>query len=228
MNENSCRIPHSCLPDFSWWGSCTVGLQFSIRYLDQLQTKLSLYTVLPNWVSYHKDLHTTSEVELWVNPNIKKKYTYVLFWIMCSEFSCLLMIKMPHWMTWKMWIPRRSSLNFNFQEICVMCLKLFSFANISRRRIRTQSHPLQPELEPLFTSQVFLQRQETSPILLIFLMPLTCPRSYNYLCCRQWIPGLAVEPYDFSSLLPFLSLCFSVSCSSASCCQPLKTEKKKQ
>lgn len=68
---------------------------------------------------------------------------------------------------------------------------------------------------------------ETSPTLLIFLMPLTCPQSYNYLCCRQWILDLAVEPYDFSSLLPFLFLCFSVSCSLASCCQPLEAEKKK-
>lgn len=90
-----------------------------------------------------------------------------------------------------------------------------------------QSYPLQPELGPLFTSQVFLQRQETST-LPMFLMTLTCPRSYNYLCCRQWIPDLAVEPYDFSSLLPFPSLCFSVSCSLASCCQPLKAEKKKR
>lgn len=59
-------------------------------------------------------------------------------------------------------------------------------------------------------------------------MPLTCPQSCNYLCCHQWILDLAVEPYDFSSLQPFLSLCFFVSCSLASYCQPLKAERKKK
>lgn len=62
----------------------------------------------------------------------------------------------------------------------------------------------------------------------ILLMPLTCPQSCNYLCCHQWILDLAVEPYDFSSLQPFLSLCFFVSCSLASYCQPLKAERKKK
>lgn len=80
----------------------------------------------------------------------------------------------------------------------------------------------------LCSHSVFFTIEEIFHTLLIFLMPLTCPQSCNYLCCHQWILDLVVEPYDFSSLLPFLSLCFSVSCSLISCCQTLKSDRKKK
>lgn len=43
-------------------GQLGLGLQLLTRDLEKLQIKLSLYIVLLNRVSYHRDSHTTSEV----------------------------------------------------------------------------------------------------------------------------------------------------------------------
>lgn len=147
---------------------------------------------------------------------------------MHSEFSSLLMNKMPHRMAEEIWNPQKSPLNFSLQRLCIACLissvlLTFSLEEESMHR----AIPFSQSWD-LCSHSVFFRREETFHTLLIFLMPLTCPQSCNYLCYHQWILDLVVEPYDFSSLLPFLSLCFSVSCSLISCCQPLKADRKKK
>lgn len=147
---------------------------------------------------------------------------------MHSEFSSLMMNKMPHRMAGRMWDPQKSPLNFNFQWLCMACLNSSVLLTFSQEEESMHRATPVSQSWDLCSHSVFFTIEEIFHTLLIFLMPLTCPQSCNYLCCHQWILDLVVEPYDFSSLLPFLSLCFSVSCSLISCCQTLKSDRKKK